>query len=97
MFYTVSYMIAISKLGTVRLCHLQGRRLFSGGKFTEVCNSDFFFFHHKHLFFNQQCDEESIEQMGGQTLPHVDLQFFFPHISCQRRFCNITLWDISLY
>ena len=43
MFYTVSYMIAISKLGAVRLCHLQGRRLFSGGKFTEVCHSDFFF------------------------------------------------------
>ena len=43
-----NYMIAISKLDDVWLCHMRGRKLFSAGKLTEVlvwradCRGDIF-------------------------------------------------------
>ena len=61
------------------------------------------------VFFGQKCDEELVGQAGGQTgvrtLLHIQLRYFFPHISCQRQLqllhyfvwsCNSALWDISL-
>ena len=97
-----NYIIAISKLEAVWLCHSRLRRLFSKRKFTEVsvwkadhC-SDFFFFiintwwvefccQWQTLIFGQKCDQESVGQVGGQTLLHVELRYFFLHISCQRQ------------
>ena len=35
-FFTLNYIIVISKLDAAWHCHLQGGRLFSGGKFTDV-------------------------------------------------------------
>ena len=40
-------------------------------------------------FFGQKCDKESVGwagwQTGGQTLVHAQLQYLFPHVSCQRQ------------
>ena len=95
-----NYIITISKLDSVWLPHWQGRRLFSGGKFLEVSigradgHSDLFssqiqwvkvFCRWQALFFGQKCDEESVGQAGGWTLLHIQLWYFFPHISCQRQ------------
>ena len=29
--------------------------------------------------FQQKCDEESVGQVGGQTLLHIQLRYFFPY------------------
>ena len=57
------------------------------------------YFHHKHLvslsfcywqtlFFGKKYDKELVGQTRGQTvgrtLLHIQLWYFFPHISCQR-------------
>ena len=93
-------IIAISKLDAVWLCHSWVRRMFSGGKFTEVsvckadCRGDFVFNTITWVSQNfllvtdrQKCEEESVGQTGGQigwqTLLHVCLRYFFPHIGCQ--------------
>ena len=50
-FFALNYIIAISKLDAVWLPHSWGRRLFSGGKFTEVWGADLRgdLYQHKHL------------------------------------------------
>ena len=56
----------------------------------------FFLAGDRRCFFGQKCDEESVGRAGGQTggrtLLHVWLQYFFPHICCQRHeFGHVTL------
>ena len=78
-----NYIIAISKHVTVWLCHSQGQRLFSRGKFTEVSvrradRRRFFFiintwwvkvfYRWQTLFFGQKCDSELVGQTGGRML-----------------------------
>ena len=73
---------------------LAGRRLFSGGKFTEVSvgSAD----HRGDLFSSQtlgewrfSAEEEPIGRAGGQTLLHVYMRYFFPRISCQRQLQSV--------
>ena len=58
------------------------------------------------LFFGQKFDKESVGQAGGQTLPYLNLRYFFAYVSCKDSYsyyvtfvwsCNVALCDISLY
>ena len=66
------YIVDITKQDPVWLFHLQGKKLFSEGQFTEVSvrrfdsRGDFFL-----LFNGQKCGEESVKHAGWQALLHI--------------------------
>ena len=92
-----NYITAITKLDAVWFCHSRGGRLFggesslksrSGGLTITGWHSvswSFLLVTDPFLGGGQKCDEELVGQAGGQTLLHVQLQYFFPRISCQRQ------------